>query len=184
MCIYIYIYIYIYIPFHILFHYDLSQDTEYSFLCYTAGLCCLSILCCYSVIKSCPILCSMPGLQHASLPWISQSLPKLLSSELVMPSNHLILCHSLLFLPSIFPRIRVFCNELAPPTRWPKYWSISFSISPFKEYSGLIYLVLTDLTTVQPKGLSRVFSSITIWEHSIYNEIIFLCMCGWYVRKE
>ena len=114
--IYIYIYIYICIPFHILFHYDLSQDPEYSFLCSTVGLCCLFILCCYSVVKSCPTLCSMPGLQHTSLPWISQSLPKLLSSELVMPSNHLILCHSLLFLPSIFHRIRVFSkNWLLPP---------------------------------------------------------------------
>ena len=101
------LYIYGYIPFHILFHYDLLPDTEYSFLCYTAGLCCLSILCCYSVVKSCPTLCSTPGLQHTSLPWISQ----LLSSELAMPSNQLILCHSLLFLPSIFPSIRILPSE-------------------------------------------------------------------------
>ena len=55
-----------------------------------------------------------------------------------MPSNHLILCHPLLLLPSVFPSIRVFSNELALCTRWPKYWSFSFSISPFNEYSGLI----------------------------------------------
>ena len=61
-----------------------------------------------------------------------------MSIESVMPSNHLILCHSLLLLPSIFPSIRVFSNELALYIRWPKYWSLSFSISPSNEYSGLI----------------------------------------------
>ena len=61
-----------------------------------------------------------------------------MSIELVMPSNHLILCHPLLFLPSIFPSIRVFSNELALPIRWSKYWSFSFSISLSNKYSGLI----------------------------------------------
>ena len=71
---------------------------------------------------------------------ISWSLLKLMSMESVMPSNHLILCHPLLLLPSIFPSIRVFSNELAICIRWPKYWSLSFSfsINPFNEYSGLI----------------------------------------------
>ena len=59
--------------------------------------------------------------------------------ELVIPPNHLILCHPLLFLPSIFPSIRVFSNELTLHIRWPKYWSFSFSISPSNEYSGLIF---------------------------------------------
>ena len=59
--------------------------------------------------------------------------------ELVMPSNHLILCHPLLLSPSIFPSIRVFSNELVPRIKWPKYWSFSFSISPSNEYSGLIF---------------------------------------------
>ena len=68
----------------------------------------------------------------------SQSLPKLMSTESVMPSNHLILCHPLLLLPSIFSSIRVFSNESALRIRWPKYWSSSFSISPSIEYSGLI----------------------------------------------
>ena len=67
----------------------------------------------------------------------SRSLPKLMSIELVMTSNHLILCHPLL-LPSIFPSIRVFSNESVLPIRWPKYRSFSFSISPSNEYSGLI----------------------------------------------
>ena len=68
----------------------------------------------------------------------SQSLIKLMSIESVMPSKHLILCHSLLFLPSIFPSIRVFSNESALHIRWPKNWSFSFNISPSNEYSGLI----------------------------------------------
>ena len=68
----------------------------------------------------------------------SQSLLKLISIELVMPSNHLILCRPLLFPPSIFPSIRVFSNESVPHIRWPKYWNFSFSISPSNEYSALI----------------------------------------------
>ena len=69
---------------------------------------------------------------------ISRSLLKLMSIELVMLSNHLILCRPLLFLPSIFPSIRVYSIELALCIRWPKYWSFIFSISPSIEYSGLI----------------------------------------------
>ena len=68
----------------------------------------------------------------------SQSLPKLMSIELVMPCNHLILCRPILLLPSIFPSIRVFSNESVLRIRWPKDWSFSFSISPSNEYSGLI----------------------------------------------
>ena len=86
---------------------------------------------------------------------ISQSLLKLMSIELVMPSNHLILCRPLLLLPSISRSIRVFSSELAPRIRWSKYWSFSFSISPSNEYSGLIsfrvegtYFVLSDLEEV------------------------------------
>ena len=81
----------------------------------------------------------------------SRSLLKLTSIELVMPSNHLILCHPLLLLPSIFPSIRVFSNESFLPIRWPKYWSFSFSISPSNEYSGLISFRMywLDLLAVQ-----------------------------------
>ena len=68
----------------------------------------------------------------------SWSIPILMFIESVMPSNHLILCHPFVLLPSVFPSIRVFSNELAPYIRWPKYWSFSFSISPSSEYSGLI----------------------------------------------
>ena len=81
----------------------------------------------------------------------SWSLFKLMPIELVMPSNHLILCHPLLLLLSIFPSIRVFSNESALHIRWPKYWSFSFSISPSKEYSGLISFRMEwlDLLAVQ-----------------------------------
>ena len=84
---------------------------------------------------------------------ISQSLLKLMSIESVMPSNHLILYRPLLFLPSIFPSIRVFSNESTLPSRWPKYWSFSFSISPSNEYSGLFPLGLTGLISLLSKGL-------------------------------
>ena len=92
---------------------------------------------------------SLSHVQHFSTPWTaahqaslsitnSQSLLKLMFIKLVMPSNHLILCHPLLLLPSIFPSIRVFSIESVLPIRWPKYWSFSFSISPSNEYSRLI----------------------------------------------
>ena len=70
---------------------------------------------------------------------ISQNLLKLMSTKSIMPSNHFILCCLLLFLPSIFPSVRVFSNALAPHIRWPKYWSFSFSINPSSEYSRLIF---------------------------------------------
>ena len=81
----------------------------------------------------------------------SQILLKLMSIESVMPSNHLILCRPLLFLPSIFPRIRVFSNESVLLIRLPKYWSFSFNISPSNEYSGLISFRIDwlDLLAVQ-----------------------------------
>ena len=93
-----------------------------------------------SVARSCltlcdPMECSMP----ASLSITNtQSLLKLMSIESVMPSSHLILCCPLLLLPSIFPNIRIFSNKSVLHIRWPKYWSFSFNISPFNEYSGLI----------------------------------------------
>ena len=89
----------------------------------------------------------------------SQSLPKLMSIESVMPSNHLILCRPLLLLPSIFPSIRVFSNESALHITWPKYWSFSFNISPSNEHSGLISFVMDGWISLQSKELSRVFSN-------------------------
>ena len=95
----------------------------------------------------------------------SQSLLQLMSIESVMPSNHPILCHAFPLLPSILPSIRVFSNESVLPSRWPKYWSFNFSISPSNEYSGLISLQLTGLFSLQSKGLSRVFSNTTVQKH-------------------
>ena len=106
---------------------------------------CLLLLvsnCCHfrSVSQSCPALCNpMNCSTQASLSFtIFQSSLKLMSIELLMPSNYLILCHPLLLLLSIFPSIRVFSNESALDIKWPKYWSFSFIISLSSEYSGLI----------------------------------------------
>ena len=99
------------------------------------------------------------------------SLLKLMSIELVMPSNHLVLCHPLLLLPSIFPSIRVFSKESVFPIRRPKYWSFSFSINPSNEYSGLISFGIDwfDLLAVQGtlKSLLQHHSSkASILQHS------------------
>ena len=101
----------------------------------------------------------------------SQSLPKLMSIESVMPSNHLILCWPLLLPPSIFPRIKVFPNESVLHIRWPKYWSFSFNISTYNEYSGLISFRMywLDLLAVQGtlKSLLQHHSSkASILRHS------------------
>uniref|UniRef100_A0AC11DJX3 Uncharacterized protein n=1 Tax=Ovis aries TaxID=9940 RepID=A0AC11DJX3_SHEEP len=102
----------------------------------------------------------------------SQSLLKFMSIELVMPSNHLILCCPLLLLPSIFPSTRVFSNESVFYMRWPKYWRFSFSISPSNEYSGLISvrMDLLDLLAVQGtlKSLLQHISKASILQHSAF----------------
>ena len=82
----------------------------------------------------------------------SQSLPKLMSIESVMPPNHLILCHPLLLLPSIFSIIRVYSNESALRIRWPKYWSFSFNISPSNEHPGLISFRMDALDLLAVQG--------------------------------
>ena len=113
-----------------------------------------------SVAQSCPILCEpMDCKAHqASLSITnSQSLFKLTSIKLVMPSNHLILCRPLLFLPSIFPSIRVFPNESALRIRWPKYWSLSFSISPTNEHPGLISFRMEWLDLLAVQGTLNSF---------------------------
>ena len=86
----------------------------------------------------------------------SWSLLKLMSIESVMPSNHLILCHPLLFLPSIFPSIRVVSNELVLHVRWPKDWSFSFSISPSNEYSGLISFRIDWFDLLAVQGILKI----------------------------
>ena len=114
--------------------------------------------------------CNMPDFVSFT---ISQSLLTLMSIESVMPSNHLILCHPLLLLPSILPSIKIFCNESALCIRWPKYWSFSFSISPSNEYSGLISYRIDcfDLLAVQRtlKSLLQHHSpKASILQHSAF----------------
>ena len=109
----------------------------------------------------------------------SWSPPKPMSIESVTPSNHLILCHLLLLPPSIFPSISVFSNESALHIRWPKYWSFSFSISPFNEHSGLISFRMDwlDLLAVQGtlKSLLQHHSSkASILQHSAFLRFQFL----------
>ena len=98
----------------------------------------------------------------------SRNLIKLISIKLVMASNHFILCHLLLNLPSIFSSIGVFSNVSVLHIRWPKYWSFSFSISTsFKK--GWFPLILTGLISLHSKGLSRVFSNTTIQKHQFFG---------------
>ena len=107
---------------------------------------------------------------QASLPITnSRSLLKLMSIKSVIPSNHLILCHPLLILLSIFPSIKVFSSEWVIWNRWPKYWSFSFSISASNEYSGLISLEWTGWISLQSKGLPRVFSKTTVQKHQFFG---------------
>ena len=87
-------------------------------------------------------------------------------------SNHLILCPPLLFLPAIFPSIRVFSNESALQTRWPKYWSFRFNVSPSNEHPELISFRMDWLHRLQPKGLSRVFSNTTVQKHQLFFFLI------------
>ena len=125
---------------------------------------------------------SVHSLSHVQLfatPWIaacqaslsitnSQILLKLMSIKSVMPSNHLILCHPLLLLPSICPSIRVFSNESVLCIRWPKYWNFSFIISPSNEdWIDFLRIDLFDLLAVQ--GLSKVFSRTTIRKHQFFS---------------
>ena len=112
------------------------------------------IICISEVIDTFPDNASMPGFPvlHC-LP----ELVKLTSIESIMPSNHLVLCRPLLLLPSVFPSIRAFSNELALHIRWPKYWSFSFSISPSNKYSGLISFRIDWFDLLAVPGTLRSF---------------------------
>ena len=107
------------------------------------------------------------GLQHIQAS-LSQSLLKLMSIESVMPSHHLILCPSLLLLPSIFPSIRVFSKDLALCIRWPKHWSFSFSISPSNEHSGLISFRIDWLDLLAVQGTLK-----SLLQHYIQKQQVF-----------
>ena len=112
-----------------------------------------------SVTQLCPTLCDPMDCTIPGLPIHHQllSVLKFMSIESVMPSNHLILCRPLLLLPSLFPSIRVFSNELVLHIRWPKYWSFSFSISLSNEYSGLISFRIDWLDLLAVQGTLKGF---------------------------
>ena len=96
-----------------------------------------------------------------------------MSIELVMPSNHLILCHPLFLLPSIFPSIRIFSIESVLHIRWPKYWNFSFTVSPSKEYSGLISFRMDQLNLLAVQGtlkslIKHHFAKASLFHHSAF----------------
>ena len=124
-----------------------------------------------SSVTQCPTLCdpmdcSMPASLSITHSW---SLLKPMSIESVMPFNHFILCCPLLLLPSIFPSIRVFSNELVLCIRWPKYWSFIFSISPSNAYSGLISFRMDWLDLLAVQGTLKVFSNTTVQKHQLFG---------------
>ena len=125
-----------------------------------------------SVTQSCPTLCnpmkcSTPGiLVHHQLLELTQTHVNWVSDAI---SNHLILCCPPLLLPSIFPNIRVFSDESALHMRWPKYRSFSFSVSPSNEHPDWSPLGWTGWISLQSKGLSRVFSNITVQKHQFFG---------------
>ena len=118
--------------------------------------------------------CSMPGLPVHQQPW---SLPKLMSIESVMPSNHLILCHPFLLPPSVFPSIRVFSKESVLCIRWLKYWSFSFSIIPSNEYSGLIAFRMDWLDLLVLQGTLK-----SLLQHHISKASILWCSAFFIVQ--
>ena len=129
-----------------------------------------SLSCVWLFATLCTVAC------QASLSFtISLSLLKLMSIESVMLSNHLILCHSLLLLPSIFPSIRVLSSELALHSWWSKYWSFSFRIILPVNIQSEFHWGLTGLISVQSKGLSRVFSSTTVQKPHFFSAEPSLC---------
>ena len=136
-----------------------------------------------SVAQACltlcdPMDCSTPGLPVHHQP---QSLLKLMSIELVMPSNHLILCHPLLLPPSIFPRIRVFSNESVLHIRWPKYWSFSFSISSLQSFSS-VPLFATPRTAARQASLSitNSWSSLKLMSIELVMPSNYLILCHFF----
>ena len=134
---------------------------------------------------------SVQSVSHVQLfvtPWIaacqaslsitnSRSLLKLISTELVMPSTYLMLCHPVLLLHSIFPSIRVFSNELALDIMWPKYWSFSFNISPSNEYSGLISFRMDWLDLLVVQGTLKSFL-----QHHSLNASVLWCSAFFIVQ--
>ena len=128
-----------------------------------------------SIMSLCkPMDCSTPGFPGFTISW---NLLKLMSTESVMPSNHLILCHPLLLLPSVFPSSRVFSNESVLCIRWPKDWSFSFSISPSKVYSGLISFRIDWFDLLEVQGTLR-----SILQHHSSKASILWCSAFFMVQ--
>ena len=128
--------------------------------------------CCCSVTKSCLTVIPWTAAHQASpsfnISWsFFMSICSLtcMSIELVMPSNHIILCPPFLLLPSFFPNIRVFSNESAPHIKWPKYWSFSFKISPSNEYWRLIFFRID----WDSQGTLKSYSSTTVLKHQSFD---------------
>ena len=124
-----------------------------------------------SVAQSCPTLRNPTNRSTPGLP-VHHQLPEFIQThitESVMPSNHLMLCHPLLLPSSIFPSIRVFSNESALCSRWPKYWSFSFNISLSNEHPGLISFRIDLFHLLQSNGLSRVFSNNIVQKHQFFS---------------
>ena len=124
-----------------------------------------------SVTQSCPTLCDPMNSNTPGLP-VHHELPEFTQTHLHRvrdASRHLILCRPLLLLPSIPPSIRVFSNESTLHMRWPKYWSFSFSIIPYKEIPGLTPSEWTGWISLQCKGLSKVFSNTTLQKHQFFG---------------
>ena len=123
-------------------------------------------LSCVRLFVTNPMDCSMPEFPVYHQP---QSLLKLMSIKLVMPSIHVILCHPLLLPSSIFPSIRVSSNESVVCIRWPKYWSFSFNISPSNEYSGLISFRMDWLDLLAVQGTLKSLSNTTVQKHQFFG---------------
>ena len=128
----------------------------------------------------CNIVQLLSCVQLFATPWIvacqaslfitnSRSLLKLMSIELVMPSNHLIFCRPLLLLPSVFPSIKVFSNESVLHIRWPKIWSFSFSISPSNEYSRLISFRIDWLDLLVVQGTLKSLLQTIVQKHQFFS---------------
>ena len=142
----------------------------------------LLFFCCCNCLKLCfhSVQFSRSVVYDSATPWTavcqaslstpsSRSLLKLMSIELVMPSNHLILCCPLLLPPSIFPSIRFFSNESVLCIRWPKYWSFSFSISPSSEYSGLISFRMDWLDLLAVQGPLKSLLQHTVQKYQFFG---------------
>ena len=124
-----------------------------------------------SVTQSCPTLCDPMGCSTPGFPVHNQlwSLLKLITFKSVMPSNHLILCHPLLLLPSIFPRIKVVSSKSVLHLRWPKYWSFNSSINPSNEYSGLISFRMGWLDLLSVQETLKSLLQHTVQKHKFFS---------------